>query len=112
MDVDSYICSNDAVVAAVLETVRKAHIRTIYDFYEDDVEIVDLTIDPASPVTGKTIQNIELPRDVLLAFVIKSGTIVVPSGETALEGGDEIGLITHKKHIAALEHIFGGADGI
>ncbi|HQF73860.1 MAG TPA: Trk system potassium transporter TrkA [Treponemataceae bacterium] len=111
MDVDSYICSNDAVVSAVLETVRKAHIRTIYDFYEDDVEIVDLTISPSSPVTGKALRNLELPREVLLAFVMKDGALVVPTGDTLLEGGDEIGLVTHKKHIAALEHIFGGTDG-
>ncbi|HHU35726.1 MAG TPA: Trk system potassium transporter TrkA [Treponema sp.] len=111
MDIDSYICSKDVVVAAVLQTVRKAHIRTIYDFYEDDVEIVDLKINRRSPLVGKKLKNIELPRDVLLAFVIKEGVIIVPSGETMLDGGDEIGLVTHKKHIADLEHIFGGADG-
>jgi Trk K+ transport system NAD-binding subunit len=52
-----------------------------------------------------------LPREVLLAFVMKDGDLVVPTGDTLLEGGDEIGLVTHKKHIAALEHIFGGTDG-
>jgi len=109
--VDSYLCANDAVVATVLETVRKAHIRTIHAFYEDTVEIVELVVDATSPVNGQNLREIELPREVLVAFVQKSGEFIVPTGETVLSGGDQIGLVTPKNSIAVLEQIFGGSDG-
>jgi trk system potassium uptake protein TrkA len=110
--VDSFICSPDAVVSAVLEIVRKAHIRTIYSFYEDDVEIVELRIDASSDVAGHTLRDIELPSDVLIAFVQKAGELVVPSGVTVLSAGDMIGLVCGKSQIGALESIFGGRDGV
>ncbi len=109
LDVDSYVCANDAVVSTVLATVRKAHIRTIHAFYEDTVEIVELAIDPASPVLGKALRDLVLPKDVLVAFIQQMNRFIVPSGDTALSGGDIIGLVAPKRAIAALELIFGGA---
>ncbi len=111
MDIDSFICANDVVVSAVLETVRAAHIRTIHDFYEDDVEIVELRINASSPLVGKALRDIELPREVLVAFVMQEGSVIVPTGSTALNAGDEMGLIAHKRHIPILEHVFGGENG-
>lgn len=111
MDIDSFVCANDVVVSAVLETVRAAHIRTIHDFYEDDVEIVELRISGLSSLVGKALKDIELPREVLVAFIIQKGAVIVPSGSTIINAGDEMGLIAHKRHIPILEHVFGGERG-
>lgn len=112
LGIDAYVSSNDAVVSAVLEAVRKAHIKTIFSFYEDEVEIVELAISDASPVTGKKLMEIVLPVDVLVAFVIQGDCIIVPMGQTVLQGGDIIALVSGKRSIAALEAIFGDRDGI
>ncbi len=112
LGIDAYVSSNDAVVSAVLEAVRKAHIKTIFSFYEDEVEIVELAISDASPVTGKKLMEIVLPVDVLVAFVIQGDRIIVPTGQTVLQGGDIIALVSGKRSIAALEAIFGDRDGI
>ncbi len=112
MDIDSFVSANGAVAAAVLATVRKAHIRTIYDFYEDDVEIVELKIDPRSVIAGSRLRHIEFPGDVLVAFVMKNETIIVPNGETVLSVGDIIGLVARKESIAILESIFEGPDAV
>lgn len=110
LDLDALVCANDAVGAAVLEIVRKAHMRTIFGFYEDDVEIVELLVDAASPVADLTMKEIVLPAEVLIAFILKDGAFIVPSGETRLAGGDVIGLVARKQHIATLEGIFGEPD--
>lgn len=112
MDVDAYVCANDAVAARVLEIVRKGHIRTIFSFYEDSVEIVELRISPHSPVQSKSLLEIELPRQVLVAFVQKETGFIVPSGNTILNSGDMIGLITPKDRILELEQVFGEKDGL
>jgi len=112
MDIDSFVSANGAVAAAVLATVRKAHIRTIHDFYEDDVEIVELKLDPRSVIAGSRLRQIEFPGDVLVAFVMKNEAIIVPNGETVLSVGDTIGLVARKKSIAILESIFEGPDAV
>lgn len=110
LDVDSIICLNDAVASSVLATVRRAHIRTIYGFYEGDVEIVELTVAATSPMVSQALRDLELPREVLVAFVFRGDAVIVPSGVTILEAGDVIGLVAQKRNIAVLEGIFGESE--
>lgn len=112
LDIDSFVSANSAVAAAVLATVRKAHIRTIYDFYEDDVEIVELKIDPRSVIAGYCLRQFKFPDDILVAFIMKNEEIIVPNGETVLSVGDTIGLVARKESIAILESIFEGPDAV
>jgi trk system potassium uptake protein TrkA len=112
LDVDALICDKSVVAAAVLEIVRRANIRTIHDFYEDDVEIVELKVDPASAAADKKLFEIALPKGVLVGFVIRGKDIVVPKGDTVLLGGDVLGLVARKQSIAGLETAFGGPGGV
>ncbi len=111
LDIDSIVCLNDAVVSSVLGIVRKAHIRTIHAFYEEDVEIVELEVSDASPVANRILKDIEFPRESLIAFIVRGESVIVPSGASTVEIGDVIGIVARKKDIAVLEGIFGGPDG-
>lgn len=111
LDVDALVSIKGVVAAAVLETVRRANIRTIHGFYEDDVELVELTVGSESMVSGLSLKEIELPKGVLVAFVIHGQEMLVPTGATVLNGGDVLGLVTRKKSIPGLERVFGGKRG-
>jgi trk system potassium uptake protein TrkA len=112
LDVDALVCDKSVVAAAVLEIIRRANIRTIHDFYEDDVEIVELKVNPESAAAGKKLFEIALPKGVLVGFVIRGKDIVVPKGDTELLGGDVLGLVARKQSIAGLEIAFGGPGGV
>lgn len=111
LDIDALVSVKDVIAASVLEIVRRANIRTIHGFYEDDVELVELRVEPGSGVAGLSLKEIGLPKGVLVAFVMRGESMLVPSGSTVLEGGCVIGLVSRKKSIAGLELIFGGPGG-
>lgn len=111
LDIDAFISIKAVVAASILKIVRRGNIRTIYRFFEDDVELVELKIKKGSEVTGHSLKEISLPKDVLVAFVIRNKAITVPNGDTILEKEDIIGIVSRKKSIAGLESIFGGSDG-
>jgi trk system potassium uptake protein TrkA len=111
LDVDALVSMKNVTAAAVLSQVRKANIRTIHSFHEDDVEIVELEVGSASPAAGKRIMDLSLPKGSLVAFSVKGGKISVPSGATLVEGGDSLGFIVRKDSISRIESIFGGKGG-
>jgi trk system potassium uptake protein TrkA len=111
LDVDALISVKGVVAAAILELVRRANIRTVHDFYEDDVELVELRISAGSPVAGRELVRIDIPKGVLVAYVIRDETMIVPTGATRLEGGDSIGIVSRKADISGLERVFGGGIG-
>lgn len=111
LEVDAMVSLKSAVTAAVLELVRKAHIRTIYTFHEAEAEIVELELSQDSPAAGQRLMDLGLPKGVLVAFVIREGDISVPTGSAVLKGGDVLGFVAGKSDIPALERVFGGRFG-
>jgi len=111
LDVDALVSVKGVVAAAVLEIVRRGNIKTIHQFYEDAVELVELRVDAGSRVSDLSLKQIDLPKGVLVAFVMQGDEMVIPTGATTLKGGDIIGLVSRKKSIAGLESVFGGLRG-
>jgi len=111
LDVDALVSVKSVVAATVLELVRKAHIRTIHGFFEDDVEIVELTVGTDSPAAGKKLVDLSLPKGALVAYAVKGDRLVVPKGQTRLDRGDTVAFIVRKNGIPGLELAFGGRLG-
>jgi trk system potassium uptake protein TrkA len=111
LDVDALISVKGVVTAAVLEMVRRANIRTVHDFYEDNVELVELRISAGSSIARLELQKVDLPKGVLVAYVMRGVDMIVPTGATRLEGGDSLGIVSRKSDIPSLERVFGGGRG-
>lgn len=111
LDIDALLSMKDVVSQAVLAMVRRANIRTIHGFYEDNVELVELRVEAESPVNGLELAATAMPKGVLVAYVMKGDELVVPTGATLLEGGDYVGIVSRKSDIPELESVFGGRGG-
>jgi trk system potassium uptake protein len=54
------------------------------------LEIVELNIPAISPVVGKKLSQINLPRRCNLALIIRDGEPIFPGGDTELEANDDV----------------------
>jgi trk system potassium uptake protein TrkA len=61
---------------------------------EGKVNITEVKLPPTSPVVGKTLRDLSLPADSLIAVVLRNGEAIVPRGDTKLQAGDRAILIT------------------
>lgn len=111
MDVDAIISKESASTRAVLELVRKAHIRTLHAFYEEYAEIVELVLGKDSPANGQRLLELGLPAGILVAFVQKGSEVKIPTGQTLIEEGDVLGFVLEKNDMPLLEKMFGGHLG-
>ncbi|MBU0935635.1 MAG: Trk system potassium transporter TrkA [Spirochaetes bacterium] len=107
LDIDALVSMKSVVAAAVLELIRHARIRTIHEFFQDDIEIVELALTETSPSVGKTIIGLNLPKGILVAFIINAKEVRIPDGNTVLQAGDTLAFIVLNKDISGLERVFG-----
>ncbi len=61
---------------------------------EGKVNITEVRLQPTAPVVGKTLRDLALPADSLIAVVLRQGEALVPRGDTQLHAGDQLVLIT------------------
>jgi trk system potassium uptake protein TrkA len=68
-------------------------IRAIADIAQN-LQVVELTVQPGSPMRGYTISEIELPADsTMLAFGKKDQPMSIPSPDESLEAGDRLAVL-------------------
>ena len=71
-----------------------------------DTELVDLIVPYDSAVAGKSIIELDLPRDSLITLVSRNDGFIVPSGGTVLQESDTVLILVNKNNLAAVKEIF------
>ena len=49
-------------------------------------------LDDQAAAVGRAIRDLDLPRDCIIAVVIREGAPIFPTGDTRLQAGDEVAL--------------------
>jgi trk system potassium uptake protein TrkA len=62
------------------------------------VAVVDIRLSADSPAIGKTLLELELSENSLIACIIRSDQVIVPRGSTRLEANDHLLLISEPEH--------------
>jgi len=69
-------------------------------------DIVDYTISSDSLAAGKTIRELELPEEVVIALLSRGQDIILPKGRTQLEPGDHVFVVLRPGMRYAVDRIF------
>lgn len=69
-------------------------IKNLAIMAEGAVNVTDLVLPEDSPVVGRPLASAGLPRDALVASVVRGATAIIPRGDTVLAAGDRIVLVT------------------
>ena len=73
---------------------------------ETDTELVEIIVPSHAAVAGKSIVELGLPHDCLIALISKNENFIVPSGGTLLEEGDVILVLVNKRSLPEVRAIF------
>ncbi|UNK19725.1 potassium/proton antiporter [Paenibacillus sp. N3/727] len=70
-------------------------------------EINHVQVQNNMPVIGQEIQNLNLPDDILFTAIIRKDRIITPKGNTILEQGDTVYVMSPKTKREQMKSIFG-----
>jgi cell volume regulation protein A len=71
-------------------------------------DMFEITISSGSPVAGRRIFELGLPKQTLITLINRRGQFLVPSGGTAIEAGDKLLLLADREAVAATRAALGG----
>ncbi|MEN9937062.1 MAG: hypothetical protein RLZZ387_3641 [Chloroflexota bacterium] len=73
---------------------------------EGRVTLLEFTVAPGSGVVGRRVYAMGLPADSVLAAVLRGEQVIIPSGDTIIEAGDQIIALTRVGQEEALAEVF------
>ena len=113
--IDSNINPKYITAANVIRYVRglanlnanssQSTIKTLYKLAEGKVEALEFDVGEDFPEIGVPLKEIKLKKNLLLAAIIRNSNVIYPHGQTMLEAGDSVIVVTTNQHMNVLEDI-------
>ncbi len=92
--VDVSVSTPHLLTALVEEAVSVGTIVRLLQFEHGNARLVEVTLADDSPAHGKTVSNLQVPRDATIVAVVRGGHVIVPRGDTVVQAGDEVLCLT------------------
>jgi trk system potassium uptake protein TrkA len=104
--VDVPVSTPELYTSLVEEAVSVGSLVHLFNFEGGGFHLVEVTLDDDTPADGRTLADINLPRDATVVAIIRRGHVVVPDGDVALAKGDEVVIMTTVESEPEIEKAF------
>lgn len=88
--VDVSVSTPHLLTALVEEAVSVGALVRILQLAHGEARLVEVTLAEDSPAKGRSLSQMDLPRDAIIVAVVRESRVVVPHGDTTLYSGDEV----------------------
>jgi trk system potassium uptake protein TrkA len=88
--VDVSVSTPHLLTALVEEAVSVGSLVQLLQFEGGDASLVEVTLAESSPAAGRSVAELNVPRDASIVAIVRDRRIVVPRGDTVLDPGDEV----------------------
>ena len=108
MGVDSVVCAISAVTSIIQQEAFIDEMINIIPVGYGKVQIVEVPIPSESPISGKKLWEINLPKEVVVGCILRRDQAIIPRGDTRITGGDTLVIIAgNGQELAAIQVLTG-----
>ena len=100
LDLDSIVHPKNITADTIISYVRamnnssSSNIETLYNLIKGKVEAAEFTVLEGSPIVGKPLMQLKFKPGVLIATIQRGRTQISPRGQTVIEPGDSVVIVT------------------
>lgn len=88
--VDVAVSTPRILASLVEEAVSIGDLVRLMTFRQGQANLVELTLPDNTPLAGRPVRKLALPRDAALVAILRGGRVIVPQSDDPIEGGDEL----------------------
>lgn len=104
LGIDGALSPRTACANGVLREIRGG--VQVATFLDTDVEVLEITLKANSKVEGRTIGDLHLPKNVLIAAVVRSDGSEIGRAHTQLQANDNLVILARPKAVSAVRKRF------
>jgi trk system potassium uptake protein TrkA len=88
--VDVAVSTPRMLAAMVEEAVSVGDLVRLLTLRQGQANLVELTLPEGTPLAGRPVREVHLPKDAALVVILRGGRVIVPQPDDPLEAGDEL----------------------
>ncbi|MCH5280625.1 MAG: Trk system potassium transporter TrkA [Lachnospiraceae bacterium] len=88
--------TSEAIIAYVRakKNSTNSNIETLYHMFDSRVEAIEFRVESESKVTNIPLMDLNLKKGLLISFINRNGSIIIPSGQDSIQVGDTVMIVT------------------
>ena len=112
LGIDATVSQTNVLLHLIEQRVAVDGLTHLLTLRHDEIEIVEARVGKKSPVVGKTLAEITLPPSCVFSAITRGEDVIVPTGDTRLEIGDEVIAVTRVDRESELRRLLVGQETI
>src|ERR687885_112959 len=88
--VDVAVSTPRMLAAMVEEAVSVGDLVQLLTLRQGQANLVELTLPEDTPLAGRPVREVVMPKDAALVVILRGGRVIVPQPDDPLEAGDEL----------------------
>jgi trk system potassium uptake protein TrkA len=108
LGIDATVSSTKIIYSLIEQEVDTGEVVPLTALKRGDIEIVEAVLSTQSPVIDRTLKDVHLPGDSVIAVLIRGDQIVLPSGTTRFAAGDTVIALTRPEDEYLLRKLMAG----
>lgn len=105
LGIDNVICPKIITTNQILTYVRGNSIESLYRIVEGQAEILEFISKEDNEILNIPLKKLNLPKDVLVATIVRKDEVVIPRGHDIIKKGDRVIIITKNNKISDLDEL-------
>ncbi|MCM6774365.1 TrkA family potassium uptake protein [Nocardia sp. CDC159] len=106
--VDVAVSTPRLLASLVEEAVSVGDLVRLMTLRQGQANLVEITLPADTPLAGRAVRSLALPRDAALVTILRGGRVIVPQPDDPLEGEDELLFVTSAEAEDELRKALGG----
>jgi trk system potassium uptake protein TrkA len=100
---DLMLSLEDLAAEEIVKTIRQNQAVGVENFADGKIQMRRLRVPEGSSLSGVPLKDLKIPEGVLLVALVREHGVIIPSGDTVIEGNDMVFVLGEPKPISAFE---------
>lgn len=96
LGVDITVSQTDYILTLIEQAIPDQPFVHLVNLIHEDMAIVDAKVMPGSKIANRRIGDLPVPENCIIAAIVRSGELIIPSPSTEVREGDDVIAIAHR----------------
>lgn len=106
LGIDVIINPREMTVSSILQHIRRGKVRAAHYICGGRAEVIEAEAIKQSAVVGNSVNDLELPRGVFIAAIIRDNSSFIPDESTTIAEGDRILVFSLTEQVKKVDSVF------
>ncbi|MHB8967354.1 MAG: potassium channel family protein [Thermoleophilia bacterium] len=90
LGVSNTVCPTSSLLSLVEHEMPSHRLVHLLNLKKENLEIVEVMLEPGAEIEGKRLDEVNLPAGVLLISILRDSQAMIPQGPTVLNANDQV----------------------